>query len=298
MNKKNREWRRNWRKEFREASGRKSWSSNEDSEESQYTPEELEAHPELYRKITKTKRKKLWEKRRTHFEKQHHYRTIKMVKEFNKPIYTHLIEGLSIVLGILFVAFGVIGGISIFGITENNTWPIYSATRFFGWEGNAITGFVLIIIGFVILWSIPFYLFNNTQKGDSYLIIGTGLGILFGAIYVFIILADILTAAVDALSNQSQFLIETFFYYPILLSLLSIPVFRILAIRHIVFAPTEVDEKEIIGEQEFEEPDWDSIKSFDDFRKEFRKMWKIRTEYYRKRRHTHRKKKGKRNKKW
>ncbi|HUU77266.1 MAG TPA: hypothetical protein VMX55_02895 [candidate division Zixibacteria bacterium] len=292
MDKKERQWRKKWRDEFKKAAlnewsikknKRHRESKNKSEEAKPYSQEELEAHPELGYEIKKSRRQSLKDRREQHFRERHLHQRIMMVKEFNKPVYTHVIEGFSIVLGALFIAFGVIGAISIFGITESNSWKIYQSTSFFGWKGNAITGIALIVVGIVILWSIPFFFFNNTQKADSYLIIGTGLGFLFGVIYVFIIMADLISSLVDSLANQITVSITTYFYYPILLALLTIPVFRILVIRHVVFTPTESKEEEIT-EDGFTEPDWDSITSFHDWREEFRRIWMARWEYYRKHR--------------
>lgn len=214
-----------------------------EAESPPYSTEEKEAHPELAHDIKKSKKERLKELRRYKNRIEHR----KMVEQLNRESITHLVQASSIVLAIIYLAFGVISVLSIFGITESNTWILFEATAFFGWEGHSITGFVLIIIGIVNLWSIPFYFLDNEQKADSYLIIGTGLGVLFGIIYLFIIIADILMGVVNCISDCTTFSITTYFYFPILLGLLTIPIFRILILRHTIFAPTDDDEDDDEG---------------------------------------------------
>ena len=52
-----------------------------------------------------------------------------------------------------------------------------------------------------------------------------------------IILADILNAVVAAITEQTSVIITTYFYLPIILAIVAIPLFRILVIRHMVVLP-------------------------------------------------------------
>jgi hypothetical protein len=106
-----------------------------------------------------------------------------------------------------------------------------------GWNQLKITGFILVIIGVAMFWSVPFYLINKNQQADSYLVIAAGIATLFGFIYVLIIIADILNAVVKAITDQTSVSIETHFYLPIILAIVAIPLFRILVIRHMVVLP-------------------------------------------------------------
>jgi len=94
-----------------------------------------------------------------------------MIDNFNRPIYTNIILGLAILLSIVNVVFGMLGVIAIFGVRDDDAWIFYQNTAILGWEQLKITGFILIIIGIVMFWSVPLYLTNNTQQADSYLVI-------------------------------------------------------------------------------------------------------------------------------
>lgn len=199
------------------------------------SPSELEAHPELSHEIKKKEprlSKYMREHRRTQIPARH-------IWLLNHQLVTNLIMGFSIILGLLFLYFGVMGALTIIGLTEQNVWVIYDVMWIFGWKGSAITGFALIIIGIIILWSVPYYLLNNVQKADSYLIIGVGLGVLFGIIYIFVIFADLLSWLLDYLATNEVNPPYTYFYFPVLLSLLAVPLFRALSVRHIVLPPSE-----------------------------------------------------------
>ncbi len=198
-------------------------------------PSELEVHPELTHEIVK-KEPRLSKFMRDHRRPQIPVRYIWLL---NLPIVTNVILAFSIILGLLFLYFGVMGALTIVGMTEQNVWGIYSTMWVFGWEGSAITGFALIIIGVIMLWSVPFYFLKSVQKADSYLIIGSGLGVLFAIIYIFIILADLLSWLLDILATSVVNPPETYFYYPIMLGLIAAPIFRALSIRHIVLPPSE-----------------------------------------------------------
>lgn len=191
--------------------------------------EDLEAHPELSIEVTKEKRPKR--------EKMHRYMPKVIVDRLNKQSYTHLIMVLAIILGIANITFGILGILAIFGYKEETAWRIYQTLEILGWNQLKITGFILVIIGIVMLWSVPFYLTDKIQQADSYLVIAAGIGTLFGFIYILIIIADILNAVVLAITDQTSVSIETYFYLPIILAIVVIPLFRILVVRHMVVLP-------------------------------------------------------------
>lgn len=226
--------------------------------------DELEAHPELTHEIMKK------ESRLSKYMKNRQRTRIpaRYIWLLNLPLFTNLILGFSIILGLLFLYFGVMGALTIIGLTEQNAWAIYDVMWIFGWEGSAITGFALIVIGIIMLWSIPYYFLNNTQKADSYLIIGVGLGELFGIVYIFIILADLLSWLLDFLSTNEVNPPETYFYYPVILALIAAPLFRVLSIRHIVLPPSE------------KEPEDYSIQQYRKERKNWREDYKKQNEEY------------------
>ncbi|MHA1212780.1 MAG: hypothetical protein ACTSSH_09995 [Candidatus Heimdallarchaeota archaeon] len=200
--------------------------------------EDLAAHPELSRQVEKKPRRKR--------PKIHHRIPKELVERLNKQAYTNMILGAAVVLGLANITFGILGVLAIFGLSEDNTWKIFEYTAILGWNQLRITGFILIIIGIIIIWSIPYYFRNKTQQADSYLIIGAGIGTIYGVIYLLIILADIISSIVDGLSNSVPISIETYFYLPIMLAFFMVPLFRILSIRHmIVFTDLgiEVEEK-------------------------------------------------------
>jgi len=198
-------------------------------------PSELEVHPELTHEIKK-KESRLSKYMRDHRRSKIPVRHIWLL---NLPIITNVILVFSIILGLLFLYFGIMGALTLIGLTNQNVWVFYDVMWIFGWEGSAITGFVLIVIGVIMLWSVPYYFLNSVQKADSYLIIGAGLGVLFAIIYIFVILADLLTWLLDFLATNIVNPPETYFYYPVLLGLLAAPLFRALSVRHIVLPPSE-----------------------------------------------------------
>ncbi|NHJ32635.1 MAG: hypothetical protein FK732_07225 [Asgard group archaeon] len=244
--------------------------------------EDIEKHPELSRTIEEPV-----EPRR---RRGYHYIPKQFIERMNKPLFTNLILGFSVILSLAYFTFGTLGAISSFGNTENVTWRIYEATAILGWEQMRITGFVLIVIGLIMIWSVPYYLTDKTQKADSYLVIGLGIGMIFGFIYILIILADVLTAAITTISESTPFQVETFFYIPIILALFALPLFRILAIRHMVVLPfmdeedrpqIESEKGEAIEEQLGEEKKWRfehhhyrKHRKFRYQRKEWRREWK------------------------
>ncbi len=191
--------------------------------------EDIESHPELSR-IVEEPAKPRRHRRQQYIPKQ-------FIERLNKPLFTNLILGFSLVLSLVYFTFGVLGAITNFGITESGSWRIFEATAILGWEQMRITGFILIIIGLIMFWSIPYYFTANNQKADSYLVIGAGVGIIFGAIYILIIIADVITAIITTITDNVAFKVETFFYIPIILALFAIPLFRVLAIRHMVVLP-------------------------------------------------------------
>ncbi|MBK5112163.1 MAG: hypothetical protein KGD59_07680 [Candidatus Heimdallarchaeota archaeon] len=217
--------------------------TKEKTKQSEETPEEsikivpsedVEIHPELSRIIEEPIKPRRHRKR--------HFVTKKRIEQFNNPLITKIILGFSIVLSFVYITFGILGILAIAGLKESGSWQIYEATSILGWNQMKITGFILVIIGIVMFWAVPYYLSDRTQKGDSYLVIGAGVGVLFGGIYLLVILADVLIAAVTAVTESVVFQVETFFYIPIILSILAIPLFRILTIRHIIVLPGMDDE--------------------------------------------------------
>ena len=210
---------------------------------------EDEEHPELTRAIQ-------WRKDRyrrfMRFTKRDH-KMKRLADKLNKPQFTNRILGYTIILGLLYLAFGVIGALTLAGHTNSTAWAIYIATSIFGWKGHAITGFALIIIGIIMLWSVPYYFTNNIQQGDSYLIIGSGIGVLFGIIYIIIILADVLRGIVVGLTNATPIIIETYFYPAILLAIIAIPIFRLIAIRHFIGPSKEEEDEDELDEEDEEE---------------------------------------------
>jgi len=194
--------------------------------------EEVETHPEL--SVTIAKKKKIVKIER---KRKKHVITQEVVDKFNRRIVTNGIIGMSIFLAVIYFISGILGILSIFGIREGTSWTVYTKTAFFGWQQLKVTSFVLLVISIVMLWAIIYYFKKRNQEADSFLIIGSGLGSLFGVIYLLVILADILAALVTSATNAQSIHIETFFYLPILLALFTIPLFRILTIRHTVILP-------------------------------------------------------------
>ena len=220
-------------------------TKNDEEQKQERIPVEDEDHPELTRAIQWRRRR---DRRFMRFTKQDH-KMKRLADKLNQPQFTNRILGYTIILGILYLAFGFLGALTLAGHTTNTIWPLYSATSIFGWKGHAITGFALIIIGIIMLWSVPNYFRNKLQQGDSYLIIGSGIGLLFGIIYILIILADVLKGIVVGLSSATPIIIETYFYPAILLAILAIPIFRLISIRHVI-GPSEEDEEGVDEEEE------------------------------------------------
>ncbi|MEA2071252.1 MAG: hypothetical protein U9O98_08175 [Asgard group archaeon] len=192
-------------------------------------------HPELQRDITK--------KEETTKFRPHRRISPTIVKWLNQQRITNIILTVAVILGILYIGIGITSIIGFFGAQEN-PWVFYEATSFLGWNKITVTGFALLIAGIVIIWSVPYYFFNKSQVADSYLLVGTTIGILFGLIYIIIILADILNGLVIALANQSAIEIVTYFYLPIPLAITTIPIFRVLTIRHHIILMDEVELEE------------------------------------------------------
>ncbi|NPE08237.1 MAG: hypothetical protein GNW80_08145 [Asgard group archaeon] len=254
--------------------------------------EDLERHPELSRAIEEP----LKSKRRRGYQ----YIPKQFIERLNKPLFTNLILGFSIFLSLVYFIFGVLGAISNFGITESESWNIYEKTAFLGWEQMRITGFVLIIIGLIMFWSVPYYLTTKTQKADSYLVIGAGIGIIFGGIYILIILADVITAVITTISDNVAFRVETFFYVPIILAIFAIPLFRVLAIRHMVVLPSMDDEdkpyptleKEALKEEKkwhFEHHHYRRHRRLRHYRRDWREQWRDQRKGHGKRNHKRKK---------
>jgi len=219
--------------------------------------EDIESHPELSR-IIEEPAKPRRHRRQRYIQRQ-------FIERLNKPLFTNLILGFSLVLSLVYFTFGVLGAITNFGIAESGSWQIFEATAILGWEQMRITGFILIIIGLIMFWSVPYYFTAKTQKADSYLVIGAGIGIMFGAIYILIIIADVITALVTTISDNVAFKVETFFYVPIILAIFAVPLFRVLAIRHMVVLPgmdeedkpiPTLEKGEVAKETPTEEKEW------------------------------------------
>ncbi len=209
--------------------------------------EEIELHPELTRTVDIEKKPK---------RKRRYYVPKEIIDHFNKPYYTNIILGAAILLGLANICFGLLGVLAIFGLSDENSWIIFQNTAILGWEQLKVTGFVLIIIGIVMFWSVPLYLMDKSQRADSYLVIASGIGILFGFIYVLIVIGDILTAVVSMATMNEPFAIQTYFYLPIMLGVIALPIFRVLAIRHMVELPERDDEVDYADEAEIKWGYW------------------------------------------
>ena len=234
------EWQK-WRHHHKHH-GHHKWfmNSSEESEESENEAykDYDDQHPELVRMP-------MYKSILEHRHRRKQYVTQEMVDRLNKPEVTTRLAWGALILGLVYLAFGIIGLISLFGISENRTWKFYSATSFFGWEGHALTSATQIIIAIVIFWSFPYYQKKEEQTADSYLAIGTGLGMIFGIIYLWIIFADITEALVSLLADGAPFHISTAFYTPLLLAALSVPFFETLMIRHRIIIKIEEKRQEI-----------------------------------------------------
>ncbi|NHJ84380.1 MAG: hypothetical protein FK734_02900 [Asgard group archaeon] len=204
------------------------------SEKKEYTKKKIleetdENHPELKPIQIAPKR---YRHRTKHIPKE-------LIIRFNQPVFTYVLLASACFLGVVYIIFGILGALTIVGIKPEKIWGVYEATAIFGWDGQAITGFALIIIGIVILWSVPHYFLDKMQKADSYLIIGSGLGVLFGVIYLLIILTDVLQGVIEGLSASIPITIQTYFYTPIMISIFAMAIFRMLAIRHMIVPEEE-----------------------------------------------------------
>ncbi len=199
--------------------------------------EDIEKHPELSRVIEEPPKEKRWRRR--------HYIQKQFLERLDKQRATNLILGFSIILSLGYFTFGLFGVLANFGVSDSSPWKLFEVTALLGWDQMRVTGFVLIIIGLIMIWSVPYYLSKKTQRADSYLVIGTGIGIIFGIIYVLIVLADVLTAVTTRISDGPPFHIVTFLYIPIILGILAVPLFRILSIRHMVILPSLEDEEKM-----------------------------------------------------
>lgn len=181
------------------------------------------SHPELAKQPTKRKK---W------FDRHFPILDEKTINRLNQDDVNNALLGISIFLGVVYLSFGILGVLTLVGITENRTWRIYQWTAFLGWEGQTMTGIALIIVAIVILWAIPHYYKGQIQNADSYLIIGTALGLVYSFVYVLIILADLLTVGINLLAGESSTSVMTAFYFPILLATFCLPVFLVLLARH------------------------------------------------------------------
>jgi len=206
---------------------------NTEKEQQTIPKEEVEAHPELSATIIK---KQLYKKER----KKKRTITQEKIDRLNRPRITKTIIGLTIILTILYLVGGILSILALFGLKENESWSFYQKTAIFGWQQLKVTSFVLIIISLVMLWALIYYFRKKNQEADSFLIIGSGIGSLFGIIYLLVIIADILNGLISAAINAEVIHIDTYFYLPILLAIFTLPLFRLLTIRHIVLLPEKL----------------------------------------------------------
>ncbi|TET27872.1 MAG: hypothetical protein E3J70_11020, partial [Candidatus Heimdallarchaeota archaeon] len=97
--------------------------------------EDIERHPELSRSIEEPVKPRK--------QRGYQYISKQFIERLNKPLYTNLILGFSLVLSLGYFTFGVLGAITNFGITESGAWRIFEATAILGWGQMRITGFIL-----------------------------------------------------------------------------------------------------------------------------------------------------------
>jgi hypothetical protein len=236
-----RKWRKSLRRKWRKYWRYHRWSDwNNEEEQDSELEEQKDLHPEL---------KHLNHSRHYHYRRRPHI-SKRMIEKANSEQATKIIIFSAILFSILNLAIGIMNILSLIGIRENHTWAFYTKLRFFGWEGQAMTGIVNIIITLVIIWSLVYFFKNETQKGDSYLIIGIGLSMLFGYIYVLIVVADVISGLLAAWENLTPIAIETYFYTPIVLAIIAFPLFRWLMIRHKMFIPFESRNNTMKNEQQ------------------------------------------------
>jgi len=85
------------------------------------------------------------------------------------------------------------------------------------------------------------------------------------------------------ISEETKFSVETAFYLPIILAILSLPVFRVIAIKHIIMpddSQIEQDEELVSYEEEIARPAWHHFnhhhrKNRKEWRKKFREQWRM-----------------------
>jgi hypothetical protein len=250
--------------------------------------EDIEKHPELSRVLEEPPKERRWRRK--------HYIPKQFIERLDKQIATNLILGLSIILSLGYFTFGIFGVLANFGVSESSTWKLFETTAILGWNQMRITGFVLIIIGLIMSWSVPYYLSKKTQKADSYLVIGTGIGIIFGIIYLLIVLADVIVALVTRISDGPPYQVVTFIYIPIILGVLSVPLFRILTIRHMVILPSIDEERKLTavsaGAEFEEEPEEGKKWHFEHHQYERHRKFKHHRRDWREERRAHKRKLG------
>ncbi len=219
--------------------------------------EDIKKHPELSRAIEEPEKQK---------RRAYHFIPRQFIERLNKPLYTNLILGFSMILSLSYFMFGTLGALANLSNISAKLYSLFETTAILGWEQMKVTGFVLIIIGLIMCWSIPYYIRNKNQQADSYLVIGAGIGLIFGFIYILIILADVLAATISTITEGTQFHIETAFYIPIILAIFALPLFRILTIRHMVVLPDLAESKQSVSlEDRFEnkQPEKEKIWRFE-----------------------------------
>ncbi len=137
----------------------------------------------------------------------------------------------SIVLSLIFMTFGVLQFMTTFEATAE--WPLFANTSLLGWTGEFMTGIALVIIGLIILWSAILYFRGKNPEGNSFLLIGSGVGVVFGLLYVLVVVADIIAVLVDAAAEAvaPDFTEFSSLYFPILLGIISLPIFLLLFIK-------------------------------------------------------------------
>ena len=145
----------------------------------------------------------------------------------NKDLTWLKITG-SIAFSLIFMTFGVLEFMTAFQATEE--WVLFTNTSILGWTGEFMTGITLFIIGLLILWATPLYLMKKSQNANSFFLIGSGLGVIFGLVFIFIFIADIITVLVDAAANATTLDFTDFssLYHPITYGIALVPIFILL----------------------------------------------------------------------
>jgi hypothetical protein len=153
------------------------------------------------------------------------------IKEPGMPIWARITY--SMILSLAFMTFGVLQFIFWLGKFDSVAtildWPLFANTGLLGWGEELVTGIALFIIGLIILWAPIQYFRKKIPEGNSFLLVSSGVGTIFGAIYVLIVVADVIAVLVDAAAEAAvpDFAGFSSLYYPILLGLVALPLFLI-----------------------------------------------------------------------